>query len=123
VATALQNRPIAVDGDLGGIVREARRRSGISQTELAIRAGTSQAAISQIESGGRVPSYERFVELLTALGWRPEMELVPLAEPDSDLRQLSAEARLTPSERLERGAAWSRLATSIHPESDGNGRG
>jgi transcriptional regulator with XRE-family HTH domain len=100
---------------LGEVVRDARRRAGISQRELAIRAGTSQAAVSFTESGRREPSFESFVALMASLGWRPELSLVPLAEPDSDPRQLQAQAALTPSERLERGVAWSRLAASIRP--------
>ncbi|HSH61445.1 MAG TPA: helix-turn-helix transcriptional regulator, partial [Acidimicrobiales bacterium] len=38
---------------------QARQRSGLTQLELAKRAGTSRSAISDIEHGKRYPGLER----------------------------------------------------------------
>ncbi|MDP9227535.1 MAG: helix-turn-helix domain-containing protein, partial [Actinomycetota bacterium] len=40
----------------GQLLREARRRHGVSQKRLAIRAGTTQSAISRIEGDRVSPS-------------------------------------------------------------------
>jgi transcriptional regulator with XRE-family HTH domain len=48
----------------GELLREARRRHGLTQTQLAIRARTSQAAISRIERGLVSPTIETLGKLL-----------------------------------------------------------
>jgi len=50
-------------------LREARLNSGYSQTELAERAGVSQASIAMIETGARVSPHPRTLRKLAgALG-------------------------------------------------------
>ncbi|HEY3960073.1 MAG TPA: helix-turn-helix transcriptional regulator [Solirubrobacteraceae bacterium] len=61
------------------LLREARARQGISQRRLALRAGTSQDAISRIERGVESPTLERLTHLLMVLGERLEIEAVPVA--------------------------------------------
>ena len=48
----------------GQLVREARERHGLTQKQLAIRARTSQAAISRIERGLVSPTVEMLEKLL-----------------------------------------------------------
>ena len=72
-----------------------------------------QPAISRIEAGREVPSLERWSRLLAGLGLRPEIELVPLAEPPSEPQHTVAARRLTPGERLEQAAGWIRLRDEI----------
>jgi transcriptional regulator with XRE-family HTH domain len=91
---------------IGEIVREARLRSGISQRSLARRAGTSQAAISRIERGLEQPTFERLTQILAALGWRPRLELEPIAEHGADSRRLYQAERRDIDERLESAASW-----------------
>src|SRR5438270_657417 len=50
------------------IVREARRRAGLTQRELAARAGTSQSAIARLERGRQIPSVETLTMTARA-GW------------------------------------------------------
>lgn len=50
--------------DAGELLREARRRHGLTQRQLAIRARTSQAAISRIERGLVSPTIETLQKLL-----------------------------------------------------------
>lgn len=52
----------------GELLRQARRRHGVSQGSLAIRAGTTQSAISRIERDRVSPSVETLRELLYLLG-------------------------------------------------------
>jgi transcriptional regulator with XRE-family HTH domain len=58
-----------VDGPSPGqLLKEARRRHGVSQARLATRAGTTQSAISRIESDRVSPSVETLRSLLHLLG-------------------------------------------------------
>ena len=78
------------------LIRMARREAGLSQTELAHRAKTSQAAISAYECGRRSPSVETLSPVLTAAGFDLRMRL---ALPDGhDAALKVAEALLPPAE-------------------------
>jgi transcriptional regulator with XRE-family HTH domain len=52
----------------GELLKQARRRHGVSQGRLAVRAGTTQSAISRIERDRISPSIETLRELLYLLG-------------------------------------------------------
>lgn len=56
--------------DVAASLRGARRRAGLTQAELARRAGTSQATISAYEHGRKAPSVETLGRLLAAAGAR-----------------------------------------------------
>lgn len=53
---------------VGPIVERLRLEAGLTQAELARRIGTTQAAISKIETGRSVPGLELLDRLATALG-------------------------------------------------------
>lgn len=91
------------------LLREARLRQGISQRRLALRAGTSQDAISRIERGAESPTLERLAHLLAMLGERLELEAVPMADPSAD----AGMAPLTARERLREAASWNLVATKL----------
>ena len=98
--------------DAGAVVREARRRRGVSQQGLARRAGTSQAAISRIEAGLESPTLDRLERLLLVLGEQLVCQTTPL-EHDLDESDLDAGRRLTPAERLAESASWNLVATQL----------
>ena len=56
------------DETAGSLLRRARRSAGISQTELAIRAGVAQSVISAYEAGRRQPSLPTLARLIDAAG-------------------------------------------------------
>src|SRR3954452_16387572 len=60
--------------DVGVTLHAARTRAGLSQAELARRAGTSQATVSAYESGSKQPSVATFSRLLAAAGARLTVE-------------------------------------------------
>ncbi|MDP2712443.1 MAG: helix-turn-helix domain-containing protein [Solirubrobacteraceae bacterium] len=97
---------------LGEELRAARLRHSVTQRSLARRAGTTQAAISRIESGTESPSYERFTQLLLVLGERPVLQTQPL-DPELDPGDLAHARRLTPEQRLAESASWNLLATQL----------
>lgn len=85
----------------GELLREARKRSRISQRELARRAGTTQAAISRIERGLERPTLERLEQILAGLGWRPVIALEPIEVHDEEPRRIFQAERTDPAIRLE----------------------
>jgi transcriptional regulator with XRE-family HTH domain len=60
---------IITNGDDFYLLEVARRVSGVTQAELARRAGTSQATVSAYERGLKMPSMKVATRLLGALGW------------------------------------------------------
>jgi transcriptional regulator with XRE-family HTH domain len=64
-----------------GIIRASRQRQGLTQAELARRAGTSQPVISAYEHGRREPSLETLRKLVEAGGERLQVAAT-LGGPD-----------------------------------------
>jgi transcriptional regulator with XRE-family HTH domain len=60
----------------GALIAAARRRSGLTQAELAARAGTSQPVISAYEHGRRDPSVGTLARLIEATGERLQISAV-----------------------------------------------
>jgi transcriptional regulator with XRE-family HTH domain len=81
----------------GELVSEARKRAGLTQAQLAERAGTTQSAIARLESGRTSPSLEQVERLMRLCGFQLIVELAPY--DDSDIVQAEALLRLTASER------------------------
>ncbi|MGH2844879.1 MAG: helix-turn-helix domain-containing protein [Thermoleophilaceae bacterium] len=88
------------------LLRRLRAEQGVSQRELALRAGTSQAAISDIERGRVSPSVDTVERLLLCLGHRLGVTAEPLPM-DSPLSSIMEIQRLSPYERLQRLSATS----------------
>ena len=83
----------------GQLVREARHRAGLTQRQLAARAGVSQPTIARIEGGEVSPSLERIVELVRAAGFDLDVRVVPLDEDALALAEQNLSR--TPEERLD----------------------
>jgi transcriptional regulator with XRE-family HTH domain len=98
--------------DVGALLRERRRSRGVSQHELAIRAGTRQATISRIENGHEMPTVPRLDQLLTALGDRLELRAVPL-DPEREAGDLLADRARSMTERLEDGFVLASFASQL----------
>jgi len=70
----------------GALLRTARTRAGLSQTELAARAGVTQSVISVYESGRRQPALSTLAALVEAAGSRLD---VTVRRPPARLSGLS----------------------------------
>jgi y4mF family transcriptional regulator len=68
--------------ELGGFVRERRRRSGLTQAQLATRARVSRRWLSDLESGKESADFSLVLRTLHALGLVlhavPEKEATPI---------------------------------------------
>lgn len=87
----------------GALLRRARRNAGLSQAELATRAGVTQSVISAYESGHRQPAVPTLVALIDATGYDLVLRL---RRQPSRLAQLSGPlGRRVRSRRRELAAA------------------
>ncbi|WP_419918025.1 helix-turn-helix domain-containing protein [Candidatus Poriferisocius sp.] len=101
------------------LIRAARQRHGLTQAELAARAGTSQPVVSAYERGQRDPTTRTLRRLLAAAGSRLELRLAP--EPPDLAPPLSPEehaARLVDVLLLADAIGHSNRATVTYPRID-----
>ncbi len=82
------------------LLSTARKRSGISQRQLAQRARTAQSVVARIELGDTSPSWATLNRLLKAAGFRVVAVLRRIAVDPALLDDVSRILLLTPEERL-----------------------
>jgi transcriptional regulator with XRE-family HTH domain len=99
----------------GRIIRERRLANGLTQDQLALRAGSTQAAISRLERGDVSPTFETFERLLAAMGEEPLLEVSRFQGHYDQARLASLRAR-PPAERLALAISWNRLAGQLARE-------
>jgi len=98
----------------GELLKDARGRHHVSQRELAMRASTTQSAISRIERDRVSPSVETLRELVYLLG--EDLELTAARRDFGIDRTLIRERlKLTPAERLEYGIAFANQVIESSP--------
>jgi transcriptional regulator with XRE-family HTH domain len=98
----------------GQLLRDARVRHGVSQERLAIRAGTTQSAISRIEKERISPTVQTLAELLYLLG---EDLVLASEERDAgiDPTLIDERLRMSEEERLEYGRAFADQVIQMSP--------
>lgn len=89
----------------GELLREVRRRHGLTQRQLATRARTSQAAVSRIERGLVSPSVATLANLLDLMGEELELSATPI-DYGHDVTLIRENLRYTPEERIRRQAQF-----------------
>jgi uncharacterized protein len=67
--------------DAARVLRDARRAAGLTQAELARRAGVTQSVISAYESGRREPALATLARLVEATGASLRMTVEPRVAP------------------------------------------
>ena len=68
-----------------GLLRLARDKADMTQTDLALQAGVSQQSISAYETGKKEPTLATLVRLLAAAGIEMRIRLEPIDNHDSTL--------------------------------------
>jgi transcriptional regulator with XRE-family HTH domain len=89
----------------GQLLRDARRRHGLTQQQLAARARTSQAAISRIERDLVSPSVAMLASLLDLMGEELELAAHPI-DYGHDRTLLARNLAMSVSERLDHGVEF-----------------
>ena len=95
------------------ILRESRKKAGLTQRELARRAGVPQSVVGKIETGRTTPRVDTFDRLLRAAGHR--LIATPAAgEVDQhDWGLVLENLRLTSQQRAEKAAAAGRFVLKL----------
>jgi len=96
----------------GELIKELRAEHGLSQRDLAYRAGTSQAAIARIESGVEDVTWSRLRSILSALGEEPVLGRKRLASR-YDFDDLMLDRGMTPEARLATGLNFTRFMSEL----------
>lgn len=83
----------------GELIREARTRAGLTQTDLSERTGRDRSVIARWEQGAISPPVESLLACVHACGYDLPLVLVPLDESaDAGLRD---SLMAPPSERVK----------------------
>jgi transcriptional regulator with XRE-family HTH domain len=82
------------------LIREARLRAGLTQSELAERTGRDRSVIARWEQAVVAPSVETLLELVRACGFDLPLELVPHDDERND--RLRKNLLLSPERRVRR---------------------
>lgn len=91
-------RPDAVKS--ATLLREARLRAGLSQAALSERSGVHRVQINRYEAGAIAPSLDTLIVLIRGCGFDLPLELEPLDTGVDE--QLDSLQQLSPERRLER---------------------
>lgn len=83
----------------GELMREARRRAGMTQGQIAALLGTGQSTIVRWERGQRSPSFEMVTRTVRACGLELQVSLGP--SNNSALGVARAMSLLSPEQKLD----------------------
>ena len=93
------------------VLREARHRAGLSQVELANRAGTSQPAIARYEKARSMPDLSTLHRLVEACGLELRLELA-LPDPQREANERAAFERSV-EQRLQAVEQYTELVSQL----------
>jgi predicted transcriptional regulator len=96
----------------GELVKQRRAFHGLSQRDLAYRAGTSQSAIARIELGDEDVTWTRLRSILSAMGDEPLLDSKRLASR-YDFDDLMNDRAMSPETRLANAASFNRFISEF----------
>src|SRR5690625_4303822 len=82
----------------GQLIREARRRAGLSQADLAARLDTAQSAIARWEKGKVEPGFATVVRAVRACGFELTVGITEIDDSDDSL--MAQLTTLSPRDRV-----------------------
>jgi transcriptional regulator with XRE-family HTH domain len=86
----------------GTLLKQARQRAGLTQTELAERLETSQSVVARLESPRANPRFHTLERAIAATGHSLEASLTESAYPALDESLIAQNLRADPAARLRR---------------------
>ncbi len=95
------------------LIRRSRHAAGLTQSQLAARAGTSQSVIARLEREGANPRLSTLEKVIAAAGKSLVLSANP--GPGIDETMIAANLRMTPTERLRAFAAAYRGLRKLAP--------
>ncbi len=82
------------------LLKDARRRAGLTQAGLARRLGVSQVAVAKLERAGANPTVDTLDRVLAATGFRLTLDASPDAGQGVDESLIRRQLELTPAQRI-----------------------
>jgi transcriptional regulator with XRE-family HTH domain len=83
------------------IIREARLKAGLTQTDLAERLGRDRAQVARWETGAQQPSFENLRAVVEACGFELRLEIAEREDtPDLDA-ELERSLLQAPQQRVQ----------------------
>jgi transcriptional regulator with XRE-family HTH domain len=98
--------------DAAMLVQSARERAGLTQRELAKRAGTAQSVVARIELGETSPSWSTLARLIKAAGFALSTTLRRTRIDPQLLDDVPRILALSPEDRLREVAQVSRFVSA-----------
>src|SRR6185312_16946341 len=92
------------------LVRNARKQAGLTQAELAERAGVTQSVVARLERGGGNPTFLTLERVLHAAGHRLELSAVEQGLRTVDETLIAQQLALAPADRVR---ALDAMAVSV----------
>lgn len=83
------------------IIREARLKAGLTQTELASRLGRERAQVARWETGGQEPSFANLRAAVEACGFALDVTIVERAPTPELDAELEASVPQAPQQRVQ----------------------
>jgi transcriptional regulator with XRE-family HTH domain len=83
------------------IIREARLKAGLTQSELAARLGRERAQVARWETGGQEPSFANLVAAVEACGFALEVAIAERASTPELDAELKASVPQAPQQRVQ----------------------
>lgn len=96
----------------GALIKQLRTEHGLSQRELAYRAGTSQSAIARIEGGDEDITWKRLRSILAAMGDEPVLDSERLTSR-YHLHDLMRDRAMSPELRLANGIRFNNFGSRM----------
>jgi len=93
------------------LIREARKRRGLTQAQLAELSGTTQSAIARLEASKTAPSFDDVIRYLRLMDL--DLDFMLVERDDSDWSQAQRTLTLTPQERTQRHERFLRQARAF----------
>jgi transcriptional regulator with XRE-family HTH domain len=83
------------------IIREARLKAGLTQTQLAERLGRERAQVARWEIGGQEPSFANVVAVVEACGFALSVEIVERDDDPVLDAELTSSVLQAPQQRVQ----------------------
>ena len=96
----------------GELIKRLRNDHGLSQRELAYRAGTSQSAIARLEGGEEDVTWTRLNAILAAMGDEPVLDSRRL-QSRYNVHDLMRERAMSAEARLQSAIAFNRIGSEL----------
>lgn len=84
----------------GPLIREARLRAGLTQTELGEKTGRERSVIARWEQGAVSPSVDNLLDVVHACGF--DLPLILVARDVGQDERLEKNRKLSPERRVDR---------------------